>query len=866
MEKTSVVYPLNAMQWDIYDEWSQNHATTEFNMVMAIEEPCSKVSADRLCEVCQQVLDSQRYLHVHLVDSNDTVMVSEDWDVPNTVVRMEMSDAEWKSGMTSVIQPFDLFHEPAVRLHVIAAETKSVMVVETHRLFFDYASHIAVWLAIHDALHGKEIFQQEDAARDFNLKEIAAYNSESYQQVKGFLEDFPDEIRFTDICRDTDAPWGKTISASQFVPADIIGSGCVREGVSYDVIFHAAYAMALGQMAGEQKVMFYGLYHGRDHSLNERVYGNYQDCLPILINIDPQLSESDFLQQVRVKMLLAMRHKDYPLYHMLRDFHIGGKGTEITPDGHNVREFWVADGVAYKTYRIHTGLTRQHLSAKILVGEGKDGKGQYEVLVDGSDGLYTQEQIDTLTRLTAEYAVRLATGDLKSVFRNDTQREADEMEKRLKAAFDKDEDEIRQRDLSRLVYPMNAMQWETYDEWNQNRAMTEYNIVVASELPRDKFDPNRISDGCQKVLDSQRYLHAHLVETDGTVMVSEDWDLPNTVVRWEMSDAEWESNKASIIRPFDVFREPSVRIHVISTETRVVLAVETQHILFDGTSHKAVWFAINDALHGREICQQGDAARNFNQNETDTYDSAPYQRAKQYYKEHVEVNFTDICRDTDSPWGKTISTSQFASADAIDAGCVREGVSFAVVFNAAYALALGQMAGEQKVLFYSVNHGRDRKLHERVYGNFLSCLPVLIDTDYRQTVTDLLRQTKTQMFISMRNKAYPLYHMLRDLQLDDIGTEISPQGRYIREGWVLDGVEYGSYRINTDLTFEHISAKILIREDENGANQYEVFIDASDGLYTQEQIDTLGSLTAEYALKLAVADSTTVVENIVNEK
>jgi hypothetical protein len=46
----------------------------------------------------------------------------------------------------------------------------------------------------------------------------------------------------------------------------------------------------------------------------------------------------------------------------------------------------------------------------------------------------------------------------------------------------------------------------------------------------------------------------------------------------------------------------------------------------------------------------------------------------------------------------------------------------------------------------------------------------------------------------------------------------------------------------------------------------EVFIDASDGLYTQEQIDTLGSLTAEYALKLAVADSTTVVGNIVNEK
>ena len=92
--------------------------------------------------------------------------------------------------------------------------------------------------------------------------------------------------------------------------------------------------------------------------------------------------------------------------------------------------------------------------------------------------------------------------------------------------------------------------------------------------------------------------------------------------------------------------------------------------------------------------------------------------------------------------------------------------------NAAYALALGQMAGTEKVAFYTISHGRDRRHGNRVYGNYLSCLPVLIDTSPEQTDGELLSQTKSQLFISMRNKVYPLFHLLRDLRLDDIGTEM----------------------------------------------------------------------------------------------
>lgn len=163
------------------------------------------------------------------------------------------------------------------------------------------------------------------------------------------------------------------------------------------------------------------------------------------------------------------------------------------------------------------------------------------------------------------------------------------------------------------------------------------------------------------------------------------------------------------------------------------------------------------------------------------------------------------------------------------------------------------MAGVQRVAFYNVSHGRDRKLNNRVYGNYLSCLPVIIDTDGQQTIGDLLRQTKSQLFISMRNKTYPLFHLLRDLDLDDVGTEMSPQGTYIKEIFTFNNEEYPSYHIETDLSLQHLSTCILLRQE---VCEYEVAVDGSDALYTQDQIDTLARLTGEYALKLTEEDET----------
>jgi hypothetical protein len=410
-----------------------------------------------------------------------------------------------------------------------------------------------------------------------------------------------------------------------------------------------------------------------------------------------------------------------------------------------------------------------------------------------------------------------------------------------------------------ITYPMNAIQWETYEEWNQDRTMTEYNTTVAVDMPHEKVGADVIAAACQQVLDSQRYLHAHLVETTGEIQICEDWEMPNLVRRYTMTDATWDQDKEKMIHPFDLFHEPSVRLHVVDTETRTILIVETHHLLFDGISHKAVWSACEDVLCGKKPYQQDDLAAHFNRREIAAYDSEPYRRAQSYYQNYFGHGcFTDICREDCSPWGKTLVARPHFPASVIDEGCQRLGVSFAVIFNAAYALALGEMAGEKEsVAFYNVSHGRDRHLNNRVYGNFLSCLPVVIDIRPEQTIGELIAKTKLQMFTSMRNKVYPLYHLLRDLDLEDIGTEMSPQGAYIYEFFHVYGTEYPSYHIETNLSLQHLSTCVLIRDKE-----YEVALDGSSALYDQGQIDELSQLTGELALRL-VGDQEETLSNII---
>ena len=360
----------------------------------------------------QQMLDEQRYLHVHLVRQDGDIMVCEDWQMPNNVHYLRMSDAEWEAAQPTFTKPFDAFNEACVRLYLVETDTQVYVIMETFHLFFDGISQRALWNAFEEALQGKPLYQQGDIAAEINLREIASYNSDAYRRAKEYYLKKFEGLQVTDYCRETDNPLGPAISSHPMVSAVIIDEGCQRICQTPTTVFYAAYALALAYMSGETRVAFYTMNHGRsDRRLTDHVYGHYLGSLPIVIDTDPNQTVAELLSQTHREIFSSMRYRIYPEYHLLRELDLDD-GTEIGYNAVNIPEYINIDGKLWNTYHIDPSFTGEHSSTYIARREDL-----YEVFTDCSSALYTQEQIDTMSGITGQMAL-LLVGDQNEKLNN----------------------------------------------------------------------------------------------------------------------------------------------------------------------------------------------------------------------------------------------------------------------------------------------------------------------------------------------------------------------------------------------------------------------------------------------------------------
>ena len=408
--KESITYPLSAIQWEAYEEFLQDPHLTQHNTAPCM--PFERSSAQRFLRAMQQMLDEQRYLHVHLVRQDGDIMVCEDWQMPNNVHYLRMSDAEWEAAQPTFTKPFDAFNEACVRLYLVETDTQVYVIMETFHLFFDGISQRALWNAFEEALQGKPLYQQGDIAAEINLREIASYNSDAYRRAKEYYLKKFEGLQVTDYCRETDNPLGPAISSHPMVSAVIIDEGCQRICQTPTTVFYAAYALALAYMSGETRVAFYTMNHGRsDRRLTDHVYGHYLGSLPIVIDTDPNQTVAELLSQTHREIFSSMRYRIYPEYHLLRELDLDD-GTEIGYNAVNIPEYINIDGKLWNTYHIDPSFTGEHSSTYIARREDL-----YEVFTDCSSALYTQEQIDTMSGITGQMAL-LLVGDQNEKLNN----------------------------------------------------------------------------------------------------------------------------------------------------------------------------------------------------------------------------------------------------------------------------------------------------------------------------------------------------------------------------------------------------------------------------------------------------------------
>ena len=409
------IYPLNSTQEDMLRESNMETMENGFQVTAFFEVPAKRLSADDMAAACQEFLDTNHYAHVHLVRQEDgQFMISESTDMPNNVHRYKMTHSEWEQRQNEFARPFKLLEEPGVRVSVIETEQHTVICISYCHIFFDGISMKLFVSGISNILNGIPIEDQDDIAAVWNREEIASYESEAYQRVKQVVCEKFKGYKYTDICRQTDNPWGQTLYACYLLDYDRmkhirLNSGAMSEEQQHTMmttICVAAYAMALGQMAGTTDVVFMTTNHGR---LDKRLRGNVMGCflksLSLRIDVNPEQSVAELISQTRTTLFGTMRTLIYPWLHQMRDLQVPPEeqvGTEMNVSGTGIYEYVDIHGIDYPCAHIEMPESEAHLFLVVQIRE--EG---LTFNVEGSEALYTQEQLDTMARLSAEYTLQL---------------------------------------------------------------------------------------------------------------------------------------------------------------------------------------------------------------------------------------------------------------------------------------------------------------------------------------------------------------------------------------------------------------------------------------------------------------------------
>ena len=386
-----------------------------FQVTAFFEVPAKRLSADDMAAACQKFLDTNHYAHVHLVRQEDgQFMISESKDMPNNVHRYKMTHKKWEARQSEFARPFKLLEEPGVRVNVIETEQQTIMCNSYCHIFFDGISMKLFGADIFNIINGIPAEDQDDIAAVWNREEIASYESEAYQRAKQVVCEKFKGYKYTDICRQTDNPWGQTLYACYLLDYNRmkhirLNAGAMSEEQQHTMmttICVAAYALALGQMAGTTDVVFMTTNHGR---LDKRLRGNVMGCflksLSLRIDVNPEQSVAELIGQTRTALFGTMRTLIYPWLHQMRDLQVPPEeqvGTEMNVSGTGIYEYADIHGIDYPIYHIEMPESEAHLFLVVQIRE--EG---LTFNVEGSEALYTQEQLDTMARLSAEYTLWL---------------------------------------------------------------------------------------------------------------------------------------------------------------------------------------------------------------------------------------------------------------------------------------------------------------------------------------------------------------------------------------------------------------------------------------------------------------------------
>lgn len=226
-----------------------------------------------------------------------------------------------------------------------------------------------------------------------------------------------------------------------------------------------------------------------------------------------------------------------------------------------------------------------------------------------------------------------------------------------------------------------------------------------------------------------------------------------------------EAASAAFIRPFDLENDRLFRAEIAIAEGRHYFLFDVHHIVFDGTSVKALIDDIAAAYDGRTLSEEALTLFDIAAYERTMKEGEAYRAAQAYFgklldgvdadshpvSDVIEVSPEKGAGRVTLPLGEAVTIAQAENF-------VRtHGITESTLFLGAFAYALAKFNGAGDVQFCTVNNGRhDPRLAGSV-GMFVKTLPVYLQFSDDESVSAYLKRTQEMLFDEMKHDCIRRY-------------------------------------------------------------------------------------------------------------
>ena len=334
-------------------------------------------------------------------------------------------------------------------------------------------------------------------------------------------------------------------------------------------------------------------------------------------------------------------------------------------------------------------------------------------------------------------------------------------------------------------HKLTAEQLYMFDYQLYTPNSTMYNLFTMLRIEKEGIDLNRMVRAVEMALQNHPVFRTVVqFNEDGELVQRYDAQMPIAVTLEQVSNADFEAIKDTLVQPFKVVNSPLFRCRLFETEDAAYLFFDVHHMISDGTSFKVLMGSVINAYMGAPL--EKDYYYLILQQREQMQATDFYNESCRYFEDRYDNVKWTVCPQIDTVTRENEMGALSCEAEVLPTQLSLVEKKYMISRNefyiAATLLAIASSTNANDVQVSWIYNGRDDLIAASSVGLYFKDLPVALrlsdETNMRQIFSNVHEQVQNGIKYScypyMENKsqivdddvAYVLYQ--RDLR--DVGA------------------------------------------------------------------------------------------------